>query len=240
MNATHDQIFHIVCKHCGVAYIGSDAGKEHIRNYDLSRETFQNLTLRLAHMHGVAHVWMRPGSVESEAERLRTKLASTIEAIKGIDRYAMVLARNVADRARKEEFDEAVLRLERDNLSQEEHRVALEKLCAEYKPQPIEKWVDQAAISALNALRDALVLPIERAIPNAPTGAGRPPNRRAYGVAESAYLIFEEVTGRKPTFWNGGETDFSRLVEELFQVYGIKSTLRKPIEAAMHKFDNAA
>lgn len=210
MNPTHDQIFHIFCKHCGVAYIGPDAGKDHIQNYDLPRETFQKLTSRLAHMHGAAHVWMRPGSVESEAEKLRTKLASTIEAIEGLDHYAMALARREADRDR---LDQIV---------------------------PREEWVDHAAITAINALRDALVFPIERAIPNAPTGAGRPPNRRAYGVVECAYLTFEELTGKKPTFWNGGETDFSRLVEELFQVYGIKSTLRKPIEAAMHKFDNAA
>lgn len=210
MNATHDEIFHIVCKHCGVPYIGPDAGKEHIQNYDLPRETFQNLTLRIAHMHGAAHVWMRPGNAENEAEKLRAKLASTIEAIEGLDRYAMALARREADRDR---LDQIV---------------------------PREEWVDYAAIAAISALRAALVFPIERAISNAPTGAGRPPNRQAYGVAESAYLIFEEVTGKKPTFWNGGDTDFSRLVEQLFKAYGIKSTLRKPIEAAMHKFGNAA
>lgn len=240
MNATHDEIFHIVCEHCGVAYIGPDAEKEHIQNYDLPRETFQNLTLRLAHMHGAAHVWMRPGNVESEAEKLRAKLASTIEAIEGLDRYAMALARNEADRSREKELEKAILQLDREKLPKEEHRAALEKLCGNYEPQPIDEWVDHAAIAAINALRDALVFPIERAIPNAPTGAGRPPNRRAYGVAEAAYLIFEEVTGKKPTFWNGGETDYSRLVSALFEAYGIKSTLRKPIEAAMHKFDNAA
>lgn len=206
----HRAIFCTVCDHCGVPYLWPGQEPRHSSNYDLTPEAYQRLNLQLAQMHVAARVWTRPGNVEAEIEVARKKLTAAIDAVRAIDGYAMSVARRAADP---------------DRL---------------YQIVPREEWVDYAAIAAMEQLRDALIHPVERAIPHAPTGPGRPPNRRAYAVADCAYRIFADLTGTKPTFWNGGETAFSRLVTDLFSAYGITSSLRKPIEAAMHKYDDAA
>ncbi|WP_147438863.1 hypothetical protein [Roseovarius spongiae] len=234
---TQDQIFSLICEHCDVAYLGDDQTKRDPQNFDLSPEDYRKLSSQIARMHGAAHVWTRPSKIESEIEDARKKISSAIAAIKGLDGHAKSLARIEADRGREERLLAQLEESARLGGTKGEQSVRAKEICAAYQPQPIAEWVDHAAIAAMEKLRDALIYPVEQAIPNAPTGPGRPPNRRAYLVAEHAYLIFKDLTGRKPTFWNAKETTpFGRMVELLFRVYGIKSTVRKPIEAAMHKF----
>lgn len=238
MNAKHDQIFAQICEYCGVSYRCPDDPRRDPQNFDLPREVYQKLCWRIAEMHGAARVWERPGQIENQLEDARKNLTAAIEAVKNLDNFAKVLARNEALKERDQEFERQIVEIGASGLPQNEQIEQINNVIEAFPPIPPEEYIDHAAIAHLEKLRDALVRPIEAAIPSVQEGRGRPRNTRAYAVAEYAYLIFEELTGQKPTFWNGKETTaFGRMVEFLFEVYGIKSTVRKPIEAAMHKFN---
>ncbi|WP_456388380.1 hypothetical protein [Profundibacter sp.] len=223
-NFTHDQVIDCILEHCGKS------------PSDLEPKQFQDLTITIAQMHGAAHVWQKPREIENQLEDVRTKLSDAMQAIKGLDNYAKALARRGADRESEKNFQELILKLDRMELSDDERRQQVEKICKDWNPQPKEEWVDYLALAAIQKLRNSLVLPIEKAIQNAPTGPGRPPNRRAYLVAEYAYILYLELTGEEPGFWEGAETPFSRLVSALYSTYGIRAGLKKPILAAMHKY----
>lgn len=234
----HDHIFAQICEHCGVAYRRPDEATRDPQNFDLSREVYQKLNWRIGTMHAKAHCWERPGHIENQLEDARKKLTAAIEAVESLDNYAKVLARNEALKERDEDFKRQIVEIGASGLSQDKQIEQMNSVIEAFPPIPPEEYIDHAAIAQLKKLRDALVRPIEAAIPSVQEGPGRPRNRRAYAVAEYAYQIFEELTGQKPTFWNGKETTpFGRMVEFLFEAYGIKSTIRKPIEAAMHKFN---
>lgn len=236
-NFTHHGIFALICEHCGVAYLGPDETRRDPQNFDLSPEVYQKLNRRIAMMHGSARVWEKPGQVESQLEDARKKLAAAIEAVEKLDNYAKAQARREALKERDTEFEKQLVAISESGAPRDEQIERMNRVIEAFPPVPLEKWIDYAAIAQIKALSTALVRPIEAAIPMVQEGRGRPRNLRAYAVAEHAYVIFEELTGQKPTFWNAKETTpFGRMVERLFEAYGIKGTIRKPIEAAMHKF----
>jgi hypothetical protein len=236
----HDEIFALICDCCDVKYLGRDPEKRHPQNYQLSRDSYQRLNGQIAEMHGAAYCWTKPSKIEAEVEDARRKLSDAIAAIKAIDGYAKALARQEASRDRDAAFHAQIIEVGQREISNDEKITLMNEICAAHQPQPVAEWVDYSVIAAMEKLRNALAYPVKLAIPNASTGRGRPANRRAYRVADCAYRIFSDLTGEKPTFWNGGETAFSRLVTGLFAIYGIHSTLRKPIEAAMHKYSDPA
>jgi hypothetical protein len=221
---THDQVRDCVLNHCGKSLSG------------LTPKQFQDLTMKLAQMHGAAYVWQKPGRIENQLETVRTKLIEAMNAVSGMDSYAKALARNEADRKRDTVFQNQILELQDLEMSDNDRRQRVEEICTSWKPQPQAEWVDNAALEAMDKLRKSLVRPIEQAIPNTPIGPGRPPNRRAYLVAEYAYIFYADLTEQEPGFWEGAETPFSRLVSELYDIYGIRAGLKKPILAAMHKY----
>jgi hypothetical protein len=220
----HGEVMKCVFTHCGIDL------------HTVEPETFQSVNLAVAQMHGAAHVWQKPSEIERELEDARTKLNEAIKAVQDLDNYAKALARKQAERKADEAFEMRILAVGQSDVSEDEKEQRLNEIVRDWQPTPQELWVDNFAIAAMSRLRDALKHPIEQAIPNVRLGAGRPPNRQAYAVAECAYRLFSELTGTKPTYWNGGETPFSRLVTGLYSAYGIESSLRKPIEAAMHKY----
>lgn len=221
---THDQVRDCVLNHCGKSLS------------DLTPKKFQDLTMKLGRMHSAASVWQKPGEIENQLEAVRAKLVDAMNAVSGMDNYAKVLARSEADRERDTNFQKRILELQNFEMSDDERYQQVVKICASWKPQPIAEWVDNAALDAMEKLRKSLARPIEQAIPNAPTGPGRPPNRRAYLVAEYAYILYTDLTEQEPGFWEGAETPFSRLVSELYKIYGIRAGLKKPILATMHKY----
>lgn len=222
---THDQVLECVLNHCGKSL------------NDLAPSQFQDLTWKLANMHGAASVWQKPSEIENQLEAVRAKLLDAMTAIKGMDNYAKALARKEADRDRDSNFQNQILALQDLEMSDDVRRQRVNSICAGWKPQPQAEWVDNAALSAMEKLRESLVCPIKKAIPNTPTGPGRPANRRAYLVAEFAYVLYLDLAEQEPGFWEGGETPFSRLVSELYRIYGIRAGIKKPILSAMHKFN---
>ncbi|WP_101067709.1 hypothetical protein [Roseovarius salinarum] len=236
---THYQIFCMICDECGIEYRGPDTPERLPRNYNLTREAYQRLNGWIAKMHGAASVWERPGEIETQLEDARKKLAAAIEAIEKLDNYARVQARREALKERDAEFERQLAAIAESGAPRDEQLERMNRVIEAFQTVPREEWIDYAAIAQIKALSAALTRPIEQAIPMVQEGRGRPRNLRAYAVAEHAYVIFEELTGQKPTFWNAKETTpFGRIVQQLFNVYGIKSNVRKPIEAAMHKFSS--
>lgn len=223
-NFTNNHVIDCILEHCRKS------------RSDLEPKQFQDLIITTARMHGAAHVWQKPREIKDHLEDVRAKISDAMQAIKGLDNYAKSLARIDADRESEENFQELILKVDRMGLSDDERRQQIEKICEGWKPQPIEEWVDYLALEAMEKLRKSLVLPIEKAIPNEQNGPGRPLNRRAYLVAECAYILYLDLTGEEPGFWEGGETPFSRLVSALYSMYGIRAGLKKPILAAMHKY----
>lgn len=224
---SHDEIYSEALRHCGVV----DA--------DLSSETRLSAITRIAQMYGAARIWERPGDIEDQLENARSKLSEAISAVESLDGFAKALARREATVEQDRQFESTLAAIADGPGSKEEKQRQLSEAVLANPPLESSQYVDNAAIEKMKALRKALERPITQAIPIAHTGPGRPKNLRAYLVAEHAYLLFEVLTQSRPTFWNGGETPFSRLVDFLFQAYGINSTIRKPIEAAMHKFGNS-
>lgn len=225
---SHSDVWNCVLKCCSIP------------RDEITLEKFQNVTALIGAMHGAGSVWSKPNEVETQLEAVRSKLFDAMEAIRGMDNYAKSLARREADKGSFSDLGRLVLELSNSEMDEEQRKIKMEKLSETWKPQPKEQWVDYAALEAMEKLRASLVNPIEKLIQISPTGAGRPPNRRAYAVAEYAYLIFVELTEQKPGFWEGGKTPFSSLVEELYQIYGIRAGLKKPILAAMHKYERTS
>lgn len=235
----HRQIFCMICDECGIEYLGPEETARHPQNYNLSRDAYQRFIQRLAALHGAARVWEKPGHVESQLEDARKKLAAAIEAVEKLDNHAKVQARREALKERDAEFERQLVAISESGAPRDQQIERMNQVIEAFPPVPREEWIDYAAIAQIKALSTALVRPIEAAIPMVQEGRGRPRNLRAYAVAEHAYVIFEELTGQKPTFWNAKETTpFGRMVQNLFTAYGIKSSVRKPIEAAMHKFSS--
>lgn len=178
------------------------------------------------------HPWKRPREIEDEIDGIRSDIRRLRQRIEALDGYAMSLARIEADRGEQEAALQAIIDAGNDR---ELIADALSKL-REHGQRPQEQWVDRAALRHLEALEAALVYPAERAISRTMDGSGRPRNLDAYEVALAAAVAFQNLTGTRPGYWNGGRgTPFSRLVEALFADIGIDAHPRKPIEWAMTK-----
>ena len=175
--------------------------------------------------------WENPGRIEAEIDGIIRDLRKLRQRIVALDGYAKSMARKHAERETEQEIHDAIVASAGDTERMAE---AVRKF-DEFSRRPKELWVDIAALSHLEALEKALTKPAELAIAATPAGAGRRPNRRAYRVALAAAHAFSALTGTNPTFWNGGETPFSRMVADIYRCEGIKADLRKPIEAAMHE-----
>ena len=175
--------------------------------------------------------WQSPSKIETEIDGIISDIRRLRHRIKGLDGYALSLARQHAEKDEEREIIESLIASSGDA---ERIAEALKRL-DDFQRKPRELWVDRAAIAHLDALEKALSEPARLAIAAAPVGAGRRPNRVAYRVALTAAVAFRDLTGSDPTFWNGGETPFSRMVADIYKCAGIKADLRKPIEAAMHK-----
>lgn len=202
----------------------------------VDRETKQRVNLLVGGMHGAARMWEKPDQVEDQLENARAKLRDAIKAVEALDKFALVLARKDADRERDDQFLRSIEEIEAREISDAEKRELFERISADFKPQAVSDYVDKKAVASMAALFQSLERPTEQAIANAPQGRGRRKNRRAYAVAEYSLLIYREITGQDPGFWERGDTPFSRLVGGLFEIYGINADLKKPILAAMHKF----
>lgn len=175
--------------------------------------------------------WENPSKIETEIDGIIRDIRKLRQRIVALDGYAKALARKHAERETEREIHDAIVASAGDPEKMTE---ALRQF-DEFSRRPKELWVDFAALSHLDALEQALTKPAEVAIAAAPPGAGRRPNRRAYRVALAAARAFHDLTGTNPTFWNGGETPFSRMVADIYRCAGIKADLRKPIEAAMRE-----
>lgn len=174
--------------------------------------------------------WSKPGDVEAELEGVLQDLRSLRRRIENLDRHALVLARQ----AQTADRDKA---LEAQLVEKAGDFAAINQLLHDHEGASLDprNYVDQAALRHIQQLEQCLVAPIERAIAAAPTGRGRPKNRRAYDIADFAAQAYFKLTQKPPTFWNGGATPFSRLVDDLFALGGVTADPRKPIEAAMSK-----
>lgn len=219
---TYDQIRDCVLKHC----------EKSLTDLTPTQET--SFPMQLMSMTMASSIWQKPGDIEDQLETVRAKLSDAIDSVRKMDPRAKVYARNYADRDRETKFIKEVQENNDADLSVGEWRHRRDEIVARWKPQPQFEWVDYAALSAMEKLRDSLVKPLEYATSSPPAGPGRPVNRQAYKVAEHAYLIYVYLTEEEPGFWEGGATPFSRMVKELYEFYGINASLKKPILAAMH------
>jgi len=196
------------------------------------RETFHKITheaLPLVCL-GRPHPWKRPGEIEKEIDGIVGDVRRLRRRIQSLDGYAMGIARREANRPERELAMQGIV----DAVGDEEKmRLAVEKLTACEKPQ--DQWVDFAALRHLDALEASLIAPAERAIARAGEGTGRPKNLDAYEVAFAAARAFQNITGTRPTYWNGGSTPFSRMLKRLYTEIGIEAHTRKPFEWAMSK-----
>ncbi|MEH6787595.1 MAG: hypothetical protein V7673_09745 [Paracoccus sp. (in: a-proteobacteria)] len=174
--------------------------------------------------------WENPGKIEAEIDGIIRDLRKLRQRIVELDGYAKTLARKHAERKMERKIHDAIVA----SAGDPEKMTEAVRQFDEFSRRPKELWVDIAALSHLDALEQALTGPAKVAIAANPPGAGRRPNRRAYRVALAAAHAFHALTGTNPTFWNGGETPFSRMVADIYRCAGIKADLRKPIEAAMH------
>lgn len=180
--------------------------------------------------------WKNPGKIETEIDGIIRDIRKLRQRIVALDDYAKTLARKHAERETEREIHDAIFASAGDPVKMAEAVRQFD----EFSRRPKELWVDLAALSHLDALEQALSKPAEVAIAVTPPGAGRRPNRRAYRVAHVAARVFKDLTGTQPTFWNGGETPFSRMVAKIYRCAGIKAGLRKPIEAAMHELSSVS
>ncbi|MBL3579231.1 hypothetical protein [Rhodovulum visakhapatnamense] len=197
--------------------------------------TAQSITCHATRIYGATlpDPWENPRAIEKEIDGIRAEIRKLRKRIQALDGHARSLARNHADRNEREDVEANIVSSIKDG-DDEALRTSLERL-NEYSARPKGQWVDFAALTHLDALEVALIGPAERAIAAAGTGPGRRPDRRAYRTAAAAARAFRDLTGTDPTFWNGGETPFSRMLVRIYQCAGIKADLRKPIEAAMHE-----
>ncbi|KPQ05467.1 MAG: Biogenesis of lysosome-related organelles complex-1 subunit 2 [Rhodobacteraceae bacterium HLUCCA12] len=180
--------------------------------------------------------WENPSKIETEIDGIIRDIRKLRQRIIALDGYAKSLARKHAVREKEQEILDSIVASAGDS----EKMAEAVRQFDEFSKRPKELWVDIAALSHLDALEQALTGPAEVAIAATPPGAGRRPNRRAYRVALVAARVFQDLTGTNPTFWNGGETPFSRMVAKIYRCAGIKADLRKPIEAAMHELSGAS
>lgn len=99
------------------------------------------------------------------------------------------------------------------------------------------EWIDERALAVLDQLREAVnaaAVSEEIARSWRPNGrGGRRPNRRAYAAALSVARLYRDMTQSAPTFWNGNETPYSRLLKEVFSVVGINAHPRRAAEWAI-------
>lgn len=191
------------------------------------RQTARRITELVSKIPTTPHPISEPQRIEREVDLILKDVRSLRKRIASLDASARSYARRAADRDKMLELMTAIA----DAPDDEE---ALRNF-NEFSQRPAEEWVDFAALQHLDHLQDAMEKLGARAVELAPAGAGRRRNQHAYDVAYQAALIFVELTGKQPTFFNGGSTPFSRMLERIFAELGIKATIRKPIEAAMHK-----
>jgi len=217
-----DDLKQLVVKHCGVD------------EASISKEDHLALVSYNWQLISAKYVWKNPAKIKEELEIARTKIRDAISAIEDLDNYAKSLARMEAGRDERERHTARIIELTQ-NEPIDRPNIALEEYLQSYQPPPKEEWVDHAALAKMRDLEIALQYPLEFAIPNAVVKRGPKPNRAAYSVAEIACVLYIRFTGKKPGFRKGGETPFSRLVTDLYQVLQIYADLKKPIVAALSK-----
>lgn len=182
---------------------------------------------------GVPPAWERPSGIEAEVDGIIRDIRRLKKRIGALDSFAKSSARREADRSEREkierEMGEAAVSGNRNALSD-----ALQRY-REISARARETWVDIAALAKLDELEAALRAPAAMAISAAGTGAGRKRNRQAYHLALAAARAFKRLTGNEPTFWNGGETPFSRMLSEVYRCAGVTADMRTPVEAAMRE-----
>lgn len=178
--------------------------------------------------------WQNPSKIESEIDGIIRDIRKLRQRLIALENYAKSQARRHAEKQTEQEILDAITASAGDTIKLAEAIRQFDELSS----KPKELWVDFAALAHLEALEKALSRPAEMAIAANPPGAGRRPNRRAYRIAFAAARAFRDLTGKSPTFWNGGQTPYSRMVADIYRCAGIKADLRKPIEAAMHELSD--
>lgn len=116
-----------------------------------------------------------------------------------------------------------------------ERRRGVSDLDRAIDPPPRHKWPNIALPALLDEWFDGLEFVATKIVTASPPRKGRKKNIKAYRAAELCLEGFVLSTGKEPTFWNGGDTEFSRVVCQVFEIMEIDGGIRGPIEAAMQK-----
>ncbi|WP_136649736.1 hypothetical protein [Paracoccus aeridis] len=177
--------------------------------------------------------WPKPAEVESKIEAVRKAARALRHSIEDLDNFTRSAVRRSANKAQERAIERLTAAAKANDRG--EIAAAQEDLDKSMNA-PVEECIDFALLSSLDQFEEALTKQGELVVSIAPVGAGRPKNLAAYRLAEVAVKAHLEFTGTKPTFWNGGETPFSRMLDALFHAAGVKAATRKPYEAAMLKF----
>ncbi len=200
--------------------------------HDWPEAVSDSVHLRIAKML-TAPAWSKPKDAEAEIDAILRDVRGLRRRVQGLHHHTAALARQAKDaREREDALNRVAVAADESDLVA--HARAVDEL-KRIMFQPKEQWVDFAALHHLDALERCLTVAAGDVIEAAPSGRGRPANRHANRAALEAARIYIGITGEMPTFWNGGSTPFSRLVDEVFAVAGISVQLRQPIEAAMRK-----
>lgn len=196
-----------------------------------TRKKVRKEGLRVALESVDSRPWDKPGAIESEIDGIIADIRSLRRRIQALDNYALALARMEADRPERE----AALQAMADAGNDPDRREAAHQRLIDLPNKPKEDWVDFIAIRHLDELEAALVFPATEAITRADrSGRTKKRNLAAYDLALAAAHAYQNLTGKTPGNWTGGNTPFMRMVEQLFEVAGIRASVRKPIEAAIH------
>ena len=219
-----DALNNLIFRHCN------------IRKEDLLGEDRTMLILARVRILSALRSWDKPSEIEASVEMARRKLQGAIKAVESLDNYAKVLTRREATREADEDRRNNFVKLLETANGEADKRELTAAFLESDQPLSQEQWIDLATVRHMKELERSLRRPIEVAIEVSPSGPGRPRDRTAYALSDIACSLFVHFTGSQPTFWNGGKTPFSRFVAELFVVSGLTSSIRKPIEAAIHKY----
>ncbi len=219
--SNHRQIIKIIAEGCGLDPFTPDSSLAKRLNY-----------YAVMAMTAADPGWRRPDHTEGQIEETLRDLRKLRKSLRALDGFTLSALRRSADGA----YRAALANLEAAAKGGVESAIlaAHEELAAAMA-QPTSEWADLKALAQLDALEAALTEQAQRVVSIAPSGAGRRPNLAAYRLAEVAVRAHMELAGSKPTYWTGGSTPFSRMLDSLFNALGVSAQTRKPYEAAMHK-----
>lgn len=198
-----------------------------------SQDTAQRITRIASTIPMFPDRMKEPRKIEREVDQIIKDIRSLRKRISALDDYARSCARRAADRPEFKDVLEAIADSECDPEAMNAAVQRFETL----SQKPRSEWVDFAALHHLDALETAMRDLGLQAIARTSPGAGRRGNQHAHKVAFAAAKAYVDLTGEQPTFWNGGSTPFSRMIERLFAELEIKAGIRGPVEAAMQKLN---